>query len=275
MKQLRARGLSILALALLGGLPPALASTSPPPFRVVIDPGHGGVDEGAVIQEGSRTIAEKTLTLALAKEAARSLRTQGIEAVLTRTYDTDVSLPLRTAMANRLQADLFLSIHLNSGPASDAQGVETYILNTATDASSRRLQELENSVVRLAPEGSDGPHDPDVALILKDLRLDANLGPSQTLACSIQGELVKATRHRNRGVKQALFYVLLGADMPSALVEAGFLTSPRDRANLTTSLGQSRIGRAIAQGVERFRRSLRAAGSSAHPGIAMSNCKAD
>jgi N-acetylmuramoyl-L-alanine amidase len=227
------------------------------PFRVVIDPGHGGADLGTVYDNGRVRIAEKNITLMLAQEAAKQLKARGFEVVLTRATDKEVPLAKRTALANRLGADVFLSIHMNSTATpmvSDAQGVETYILNNATDASSRRLAQLENSVV--AHEESDTPEQKDVALILKDLRLDANLSESKNLACALQTELVSggaSSSKRNRGVKQALFHVLLGADMPSVLLEAGFLTSPQDRAQVLSVKGRQKISAAIAQAVEQYR----------------------
>jgi len=234
------------------------------PFRVVIDPGHGGVDEGTVYAKGRDRVAEKDITLKLAIEAARQLRARGFEVTLTRTHDENVPLAQRTALANRLRADAFLSIHMNSVPTGKPapwarklkrppEGVETYILNNATDASSRRLAQLENSVVSL--DEPDAPESMDVALILKDLRLDANLGQSKRLACSIQSELVQTSKEhiRNRGIKQALFHVLLGADMPSVLLEAGFLAHPNDRETVVSPEGQRAFGTSLANALERYR----------------------
>ncbi len=229
-------------------------------FRVVIDPGHGGPDEGTVYRQGRFKIAEKTVTLNLALQVAYQLRAKGILATLTRNEDQELSLPARTALANRLGADVFISIHMNStgdGTSRDAEGIETYILNHATDASSRRLAHLENSVIT-----SHLPNSPaqfDVALILKDLRLDGNLAESKRLACNVQNKLVLSTSkvlpgaHRNRGIKQALFHVLLGADMPSILVEAGFLSSPHDRSLVLSRLGQINISHAIADAIARYK----------------------
>jgi N-acetylmuramoyl-L-alanine amidase len=226
-------------------------------FHVVLDPGHGGSDHGASFRSRTKTLREKDLTLALAREAARALRHRGIEVTLTRTQDQELPLPVRTQFANRLSADAFISIHLNSthsGEPSGAEGIETYILNNTTEASSRRLAQLENSVLGNQLEVVESDQT-DVALILKDLQLDGNLAESKRLACLLQGQLVQSTNAlaRNRGVKQALFHVLLGADMPSALIEAGFLTSARDRALIATARGQRVLGLAIARAVEAFR----------------------
>lgn len=233
------------------------------PFLVVIDPGHGGADHGASVQVDGVTITEKEVTLTLAKQVATELARRGIRVALTRTEDKEVALPDRTALANKLGASVFISLHLNSseaGPEGLAEGIETYILNNSSDTSSKRLADLENSVLQgssanqLVSANSAG----DVALIVKDLMLDANLTESKRLGCAVQGQLVNSTstsstRYRNRGVKQALFYVLLGADMPSILVEAGFLNNPRDRMIVTSPMGQRRMSQSIANALSEFR----------------------
>jgi N-acetylmuramoyl-L-alanine amidase len=227
------------------------------PFRVVIDPGHGGTDEGTVYNAGALRVAEKQITLMLAQEAAQQLRARGFHVSLTRQADVEVSVPERTKLANRLGADVFVSIHMNSAAhldekkAKNAQGIETYILNNATDASSHRLAELENSVLNVR---AASPELTDVALILKDLRLDANLASSKKLACVVQQNLVSLTsKKKDRGVKQALFHVLLGADMPSILVEAGFLSHPKDREFVSSSAGRRAIGVALAEAIEKYK----------------------
>jgi N-acetylmuramoyl-L-alanine amidase len=235
------------------------------PFKVVIDPGHGGSDEGTVYRNGQIIIAEKDIALSLGLEVAQQLRKRGFQVTLTRRRDQDVSLPIRTALANRIQADAFISIHTNSSQADHLNtlgGVETYILNNATDASSKRLAHLENKLVSSNPNSTSSQKDQqqDVALILKDLRLDGNLSESKRLACQLQGQIASVTSrvnsnpHRNRGVKQALFYVLLGADMPSVLVEPGFLNSASDRRLLLTTQGRTLISHAIANGIDLFRK---------------------
>lgn len=241
------------------------------PFRVVIDPGHGGGDQGTISQKDGVKLTEKEVTLQLSLETARQLRNRGYQVWLTRTGDQDLTLNARTALANKNKADIFISIHMNS-PASaamsDAEGIETYILNNATDATSKRLAHFENTGLS-AGAGSklaQASEQTEVALILKDLTLDANLAESKRLACAIQNSLVSVTSqglqsqtgpgnlHRNRGVKQALFYVLLGADMPSVLVEAGFLSSARDRTLVTSPHGQRAVGASILRAIEQFRR---------------------
>lgn len=235
-------------------------------FRVVIDPGHGGVDYGAVYQEGPARFSEKELTLQLSQQISVELKALGIESSLTRSFDHEVALPKRTATANQLKADVFISIHLNSTKGESGSGVETYILNNTTDASSRRLAELENSGLKVISPSLAAPgSNPEVALILKDLRLDGNLADSKRLACLIQSEVLEATTphgiesKRNRGIKQALFYVLLGADMPSVLVEAGFLNHPKDRAYLSSYWGRKTMAKSVAHAVDLYRKKRKSA----------------
>jgi N-acetylmuramoyl-L-alanine amidase len=235
------------------------------PYHIVLDPGHGGDDEGTVYKNNALKIAEKEITLSLAYATAQQLRNAGYQVTLTRESDQELSLPSRTALANQLKADLFISLHMNSSRGLPSQpndrfvpqGIETFILNHTSDASSKRLAQLENSLI--PKSATPSTEDPDLALILKDLRLDANLSKSKKLACLIQENLAaplpfekKFNPRRNRGVKQALFYVLLGADMPSVLVEAGFLSHPKDRSRVLSPKGQIQIGRTITSAVQSF-----------------------
>jgi N-acetylmuramoyl-L-alanine amidase len=267
-------------------LPPIQAKPMPRVFRVVVDAGHGGTDTGTYYVDHGRKIAEKDVTLMLARRVANELRTRGMTVFLTREDDRELALGARTALANRLKANVFLSIHMNSSAGrmqAGAEGIETYILNNTSDASSKRLAQLENTVLGSTYDTST-PEATDVSLILKDLRLDANQSESKKLACAVQQGLLAATtsaqaqipalklkakKAKNRGIKQALFHVLLGADMPSVLVEAGFLSSVRDRAAVLSYSGQKLMARAIAGAVENFRRSK----DQADIALALNRCK--
>ena len=231
--------------------PPAPAPVKPEAFRIVLDPGHGGNDLGATY-EG---IFEKTLTLSLATEVKRQLELRKYPVSLTRSRDEDVSLQARTEFANRAGAELFLSIHLNSpapGTKKSPEGVETYILNNTSSATSKRLADLENKGIRLTA-GSEKSEDGDVNLILKDLTLDAQRLESKRVACHLQRELTTVTKQKTRGIKQAMFVVLLGAEMPSALVEAGFISSSGDRRLLQNEHGLRAMAGAIVRAIEQFR----------------------
>jgi N-acetylmuramoyl-L-alanine amidase len=242
-------------LALIAGL--SARAATPDPFLVVIDPGHGGQDHGAVYERSGVRVSEKEVTLKLALAAARELRAQGVRVVLTRGEDRDMTLPDRTALANRLGADVFVSLHMNSSTRSGAEGVETYILNHSTDQASERLARLENKVLPGSRAGE--LPESDIGLIIKDLLLDSTAADSRKLACAVQRELVTSTssavsrRARDRGVRQGLFYVLLGADMPSVLVETGFLNHAIDRALVLSEQGQRNIAQALARSMVRFR----------------------
>lgn len=246
----------------------ALAESAPP-FLVVLDPGHGGSDHGAIHLGKNIRITEKAITLALAQEIARQIEARGpqYKVILTRTDDSDVPLQQRTKIANLNKADLFLSIHMNSTQTpmvSAAHGIETYILNNTTDAPSRRLAYLENKVAVSGPPpalakanhatgGASAGSASDLALIVREFQLDANQSESKHFACLIQGNLTRGlSGQKSRGVKQALFYVLLGADMPSALLEAGFISSPRDRRNVLSLSGRRSIALGVAQAVEGY-----------------------
>jgi N-acetylmuramoyl-L-alanine amidase len=244
---------------------PVLAAPIPAAkFTVALDPGHGGTDLGAVHRDrkGKLELTEKEATLALAQEARRQLERLGYPVILTRSRDADIALNARTAIANRAKASIFVSIHMNSHaelsgagkkPLPGAEGVETYILNSTSDSRSKRLADLENK--GLDPtQGARKSEDSDVNLILKDMTLDSNLSESKRLACSIQKHMTGVTLQKARGVKQALFVVLLGADMPSCLLEAGFITSARDRKLVSSSHGVRAMGAAVVRAVEQFRR---------------------
>ncbi|MBS1961527.1 MAG: N-acetylmuramoyl-L-alanine amidase [Bdellovibrionales bacterium] len=229
-------------------------------YTVVLDPGHGGTDFGAIYAEkksakskkGKTVFTEKAAVLGLAIEAKRQLEQKGYPVLLTRDRDADIALNARTAIANRAHAKVFVSIHMNSLPSGRAEGVETYLLNSTTDRTSKRLAELENK--GLDPtQGSKQTSDTEVNLILKDMTIDGNAPESKRLACALQDHLTAVTKQRPRGVKQALFVVLLGADMPTSLVEAGFVSSERDRKLITSEHGVRAMAAAMVRAIEQFR----------------------
>ncbi|MBS1958436.1 MAG: N-acetylmuramoyl-L-alanine amidase [Bdellovibrionales bacterium] len=220
-------------------------------FLVVLDPGHGGNDKGATYKEGGKTYTEKELTLTLARDLARELIIRDFNVVLTRNDDHYVALSDRTALANKVKADVFISIHLNSSNEKmKSGGVETFILNHATDEGSKRLADLENSVLKDS-SAKENTTTPDVSLIMKDLILDANLEPSRKLACAVHQKVREGTK--DRGVKQALFYVLLGADMPSVLVELGFINASGDRERILNQKFRLKLAAQFTSALENYR----------------------
>jgi N-acetylmuramoyl-L-alanine amidase len=214
--------------------------------RVVIDPGHGGHDTGAIGRKGTR---EKDVSLAISQKVARELRAQGLEVVLTREDDRYLKLEDRAQMANAARGDLFISIHCNSAPHARLRGVETYTLNTSADRYSIRLAARENA----SSEKGIG----DLQFILADLATKANTEESTRLATQVQKSLVThlSSRHKNvkdLGTKEALFYVLLGVRMPAILVETSFLSHPEEEKRLGSDAYQEDVAQAIVHGVEAF-----------------------
>ena len=230
-----------------------------PAFLAVVDPGHGGEQEGAVSSGGAQ---EKDLSLQIARRVAAHLRKLGGKVILTRTGDISVPLANRAAIATAMRADLFVSIHLNSMPTAEARkrssGVETYFLSAdATDAHARSVAARENAD-RIAGEPEPDPNDP-VAAILDDLEDAASLAGSSRLAYAVHESLVASLGAEDRGVKQAPFYVLAGARMPAVLLEVGFISHEAEAAKLQTREYQEQIASAVAAGVRAFRGQARRA----------------
>ncbi|HXV37168.1 MAG TPA: N-acetylmuramoyl-L-alanine amidase [Myxococcota bacterium] len=216
---------------------------------VVIDAGHGGDDVGA---RGAAGTEEKRLVLAVAKELAARLRDAGLEVVLTRASDVFVPLEERTARANDARGDLFLSIHANASTDVAVNGTETYFLALeASDASAAQVASRENSAFGESAGGIAAIDDPFIALI-GDMIATEHLKESSELARMVQTEL-SVTALRSRGVKQALFVVLTGVQMPAALVEVGFVTSDAD-AKVLAGAGRRDIVSALERAVLEFGR---------------------
>ena len=209
--------------------------------KIVLDAGHGGHDTGARSPQG---LNEKDVNLALALKLAKKLRRRtNLEVVLTRHDDTFIPLPERTRIANEAGADLFMCLHANGAYSQTATGFEVYFLSArASDARAAALARLENSAEALGgavdglPAGGD-----DLSAIFHDLIRTENLAASQRMAVAIQARLDLAMNIENRGVKQAPFYVLVGAQMPAVLVEVGFMSNPDEAAMLFRPEVQDRI----------------------------------
>ncbi len=266
------------ALAAIVGRRMTVAFAGPVPLapperafsRVVLDPGHGGRDAGAV---GPRGTQEKDLTLAIAKRARDILaRRADLEVLLTRETDVFVPLQGRVAMANARGADLFVSIHLNAAPSRHAIGTETYFLSAvASDDAARASAEFENKSLELE-EKVPGAPPADLAFILGDLARSASIKESEAFAANLQDRFISeapSVRGINRGVKQAPFYVLVGAQMPAVLTEVGFISNPQQEAALRSPRVQDEIAHAIARSVLAYRDAVNSAmGLSAEDGVA-------
>jgi N-acetylmuramoyl-L-alanine amidase len=225
--------------------------------RIVIDPGHGGHDPGAL----GRGLSEAAVTLDVALRLEKLLQKEsGIEVVLTRRDDVYVPLEERTAIANREDADLFLSIHANASRNTAARGVETYFLSFAATAEAEAVAARENSAH--AGEMRNLPN------IIKAITLNNKLDESRDLAAMVQEAMVTRLQRSNKtvrslGVKKAPFVVLIGAEMPSVLAEVSFLTNKQELQLLKTASYKQRIAEALHAAVLRYRRSLKGQGAVA------------
>ncbi len=216
---------------------PSLPSTI-----LVIDPGHGGVEEGAIGPGGSR---EKDVTLELARRLRQALQDPDsrISVVLTRDDDRAVGLDERTAVANHNRADLFLSLHLNASPRAGASGAETYYLSSSSTDDEARL---------LAAEENRGGKGDGLDLVLWELAQNHHLAASSVLAESVQSHMNQLTGTRNRGVRQAPFRVLMGAMMPAILVEVGFISNPEEEQRFKSPEYLNRVVDALVAAVREF-----------------------
>lgn len=219
--------------------------------RIVIDPGHGGHDPGA--RGGGITEAELVLDVSLRLQQLLE-KVPGLEVVLTRRADEYVTLQERTAIANRENADLFLSIHANANSSPQAQGIETYFLNFATTLGAAAVAAREN-----AASGQNMGELPDV---VKTIALNNKLDESRDFATYVQREMIAKLRPANRavrdlGVKQAPFVVLIGAAMPSVLAEVSFMTNPQEARLLKSSAYRQRIAEALFEAVRTYQASLK------------------
>jgi N-acetylmuramoyl-L-alanine amidase len=196
-------------------------------------------------------VREKDVTLAMARRLAERLRAQGFKVTLTRTDDRYLKLEERTAIANLVRGDLFVSLHANASPRRDRSGLETYFLNVTDDRYARRLAARENGSIEM----EEAPK--DLQRILTDLDSKASAGASRSLARLVQKEVTARTRQgqgpvRDRGVKSALFYVLLGARMPAVLVETAFISNRAEERRLASPAYQQAVADGVARAVSDF-----------------------
>jgi N-acetylmuramoyl-L-alanine amidase len=219
--------------------------------RIVVDPGHGGHDPGAT---GPNGIMEKDVVLAIGLKLRELLKDDlGLDVVMTRTTDVFIPLEERTAIANKVNADLFLSVHANAAPNHSASGIETYYLNLAKTEKAAQLAAKEN--------GTSLEKVSVLQAILFDLMANYKLNDSAHLADEVQKSLHKKVRSRhsdvkNLGVKQGPFYVLVGATMPSILVETAFVSNIQEESRLKDPAYQEMTAEGIMDGVRGYIASL-------------------
>lgn len=235
--------------------PPRRVGTRKAPgtrWRVVVDAGHGGPDDGMTgpLGSGGFIIYEKDITLSLARRLGNRLRSSGVTVIYTRTADTLIALSDRGRIANDAAGDLFLSIHVNAAhmgwkaPAA-ARGFETYFLAEAKTDDARRVEQMENEATRFETAGGAPKGDP-LSFIVTDMLQNEHLRESSELAELIQRHLGAKHPGPDRGVKQAGFRVLVTAFMPSVLIEVGFGTNAAEARYLASDEGQEVLAGAIA-----------------------------
>jgi N-acetylmuramoyl-L-alanine amidase len=239
-------------------------ATSPAPsgplrtrHLVVVDAGHGGPDGGmhGPIGGGAQ-VAEKNITLNVAKRVGAALGQRGIDVKYTRTTDTLIALSDRGRIANDAHADLFVSIHVNAAnpgwkdPAG-ARGFETYFLAEAKTEDARRVERMENEVVRFETDASARSGDP-LSFILNDMAQNEHLREANELAELIQRRVARVHPGPSRGVKQAGFRVLVTAFMPAVLVEIGFGTNPAEAAYMSDPKRMDELSASISEGIVEY-----------------------
>lgn len=216
--------------------------------KVLIDAGHGGKDTGAI---GPSGLYEKDVVLSVAKKLGKILKEKyNIEVFYTRDEDIFIPLEERTAIANSKKVDLFISIHANASPQRSARGIETYILNWTDDEEAMRVAARENAISFKKMQKIQS----DLQIILQDLARDSKRDASMKLAHKVHTSIIDTLREDydeiiDLSVKQALFYVLVGAEMPSILAEISFISNGEEEKRLSEDNYRNKIAEAIANGI--------------------------
>jgi N-acetylmuramoyl-L-alanine amidase len=212
--------------------------------KIIIDPGHGGKDPGAM----AFGLKEKDIVLRIAKELAPVLeRELRCDVLLTRDQDVFIPLEERTAIANTQNGDLFISLHINAHPSAKVRGLETYYLNLTTNAEAMRVAARENATSTHQMS--------DLQDILSDIMKNSKINESSRLAQQVHNPIVSQAESngfadiKNLGVKQAPFYVLIGAEMPAILIEIAFISNEQDANNLQNSSFVRMLTQEIADGI--------------------------
>ena len=219
---------------------------------IVIDAGHGGKDPGAV---GYRGTKEKDIALDVAKRLEKKLsKNMKVKIVMTRDEDIFLRLSERTKIANENNGSLFISIHTNAAEDRRASGFETFLIGQNKNEAAVRVAARENAVLEL--EGSTGKKLTDEDLIKATIAQSAFASKSELFASLVQKEIKKRVQSKDRGVKQAGFYVLMGASMPNVLVELGFISNPSEEKKLRSPQYRDQLATAIYRAVEQYQKTL-------------------
>ena len=219
---------------------------------IIIDPGHGGKDPGSIGYKGTK---EKDITLDVAKRLAKKIQKNlKVKTILTRDEDVWMRLQDRTRLANDKNGRLFISIHANSVEDRRASGFETYMIGTNKNAAAVRTAARENAVLDL--EGTNSAKLTDEDLITATMAQAGFAKQSEQFAALVQEEMNKRVQSKNRGVKQAGFYVLMGASMPNVLIELGFLSNPNEEKKLNSSSYRDMLATSIYYAILKYQKIL-------------------
>ncbi|MEE9431970.1 MAG: N-acetylmuramoyl-L-alanine amidase [Melioribacteraceae bacterium] len=222
---------------------------------VVLDAGHGGRDPGAI---GLNKVREKDINLSIVKKLGKLIEKKlpNVKVVYTRENDKFVELHRRGAIANESHGNLFISVHCNSLPKkpSKTRGFEVYLLRPGRTKEAIDIAEFENSVISMEKDPSRYKKLNDENFILVSMAHAANMRYSESFAEMLNTEWIKKVSIPSRGIKQAGFYVLVGASMPSVLLEVGFLTNKEDVALLKSNSGQQKIAQSIFDGIFKYKK---------------------
>ncbi len=237
--------------------PPKITRGPQPPItqkylirKIVLDPGHGGDDPGAVGRTG---LKEKDIVLDIAKRVKSKLSENGIECIMTRDRDKFIPLTRRAQIANENDVDFFVSIHANSARLKGARGFEVYYLSDAVDDNARAVQAAEDSFLKF-DDSSFLHRNTDLEATVWDLVYTENRQESIELARHIAKAVDESTSLKNRGVKSARFCVLKGAQMPAVLVEVGFISNISEEKNLKSPAYRDAVASAIARGIMNYKK---------------------
>jgi len=219
---------------------------------IIIDPGHGGKDPGSVGYKGTK---EKDIVLDVSKRLARKIQKNlRVKTILTRDEDVFIRLQDRTKFANTNEGDLFISIHVNSNESKKPYGFETYLLRPGRNQEAINVALRENAVIEL--EGNKFEKLTDEQLIQATIAQSGFVQYSEKFAALIQEEIDKRVQSRNRGVKQAGFYVLMGASMPNVLIELGYISNPNEEKKLNSSSYRDMLATSIYYAILKYQKIL-------------------
>jgi N-acetylmuramoyl-L-alanine amidase len=221
-------------------------------LTILIDPGHGGEDDGAkitTVENGhDELIKEKDIALSISQKIHEKLSAKNYTVFLTRSLDRTVTLPERAAIAEKTKADLFISVHINSSPDSRAIGFETYYLDNHNDVAIKKVEKTENI-----------PRDGDeviVQQILVDLVVEQTVSTSKPLAANIHSEIKNSVGRKykipSRGIKPGLFFVLALSKRPGVLLEVGFLSTKKERMRMMDAKFQNDYANSVVKGIIKF-----------------------